>query len=66
MKNKTKVAPTVTPHKATAEEFVKRYQELCEETGFQIAFAPQWAQSKDTGDYRLVITSSVVPLPKEG
>jgi len=64
-KNKTTPAPAVTPHKHTAEEFVKRYQDLCKETGFQIVFAPQWRQSQDTGDYRLVIVSSVAAVPKE-
>ena len=48
----------------TVEEFTKRYQDLCQEFNMQIVFEPRWAQSKDTGDYRLVIISSVVPLPK--
>ena len=65
MKGQTKPAPQVTAHKYTEKEFVERYQALCKETGFQIVFAPQWAQSKDTGDYRLVIVSSVAPMPKE-
>jgi hypothetical protein len=65
MKNKTKPAPAVTPHKHTEQEFVDRYRALCEETGFQIVFAPQWVQSKDQGDYRLVIVSGVAPVPKE-
>ena len=65
MKNKTILAPAVTPHKHTPDEFIKRYQDLCKETGFQIAFEPRWAQSKDTGDYRLVIVSSVSPMPVE-
>jgi hypothetical protein len=49
---------------STVEEFMELYRKLCQDTGFQIAFEPRWAQSKDTGDYRLVIISSVVPLPK--
>ena len=65
MKNKTIPAPAVTPHKYTEQEFVDKYQELCKQMGFTLAFAPNWAQSKDTGDYRLVITTSVVALPKE-
>ena len=64
MKGKTISAPAVDPA-YTAEKFAKKYQELCKEFGMQIVFAPQWAQSKDTGDYRLVIVSSVAPLPKE-
>ncbi|HLE92719.1 MAG TPA: hypothetical protein VI753_16330 [Anaerolineales bacterium] len=65
MKGKTTPAPAVTPRKYAEKDFVELYQELCKETGFQIVFAPQWAQSKDTGDYRLVIVSSVAPMPKE-
>ena len=64
MKNKTIPAPQVTPAH-TAEAFAERYQELCKETGFQIVFFPQWRQSQDTGDYRLVIVSQVAPLPKQ-
>lgn len=64
-KGKTQPAPAVTPHKYTADEFVKEYQELVKKTGFQIAYEPRWAQSKDTGDYRLVIVTSVIPMPKE-
>ena len=64
MKGKTVLAPAVNPA-YTQEKFAQRYQELCKEFGMQIAFAPQWAQSKDTGDYRLVIVSSVVVSPKE-
>lgn len=64
MKGKTELAPAITPHKQTEQEFIERYQALCKETGFQIVFAPQWRQSQDTGDYRLVIVSSVAPIPK--
>lgn len=65
MKDKTVLAPAVNPHKYTEQEFVDKYQELCKQTGFGLAFVPNWAQSKDTGDYRLVITTTVVVLPKE-
>ena len=54
----------VTDAKERTEEFSKRYQELCKELGLQIAFSPQWVQSMDTGDYRLKIVLSLVPLPK--
>lgn len=64
-KGKTVPAKAIAPMKHTAEEFAKRYQELCKECGFQIVFAPQWVQSKDTGDYRLVIATGVEPMPKE-
>lgn len=64
---KTKMHPQVTPiaEKTAVEEFVKRYEALCKEMGLQIVFQPQWAQSKDTGDYRLVILTSVQPIPKQ-
>jgi len=64
MKNKTTPARAVKPAH-TAESFAERYQALCKETGFEIVFAPQWVQSKDQGDYRLVIASGIAPIPKE-
>lgn len=65
MKNKTKIAPVVTPHKYTEQEFTNEYKALCEKTGFQIAFEPRWAQSRDNGDYRLVIVTFVVQMPEK-
>jgi len=77
-KGKTVPAPAVTPMAAMApadprqelqrrvDEFTRRYQELCRELGMQIVFEPRWAQSKDTGDYRLVIASGVAPIPQDG
>jgi hypothetical protein len=56
--NETVMAPRITPAKS-AEIFAQKYAELCKEQGFQIVFEPRWAQSKDTGDYRLVIVASV-------
>ena len=64
MKGKTAPAPAVKPTH-TPEEFAQRYQALCKETGFQIVFEPRWVQSKDQGDYRLVIATGVQPLPRE-
>lgn len=64
MKDKTKTAPVVSPMKYTAQQFVEKYNDLCKETGFQIAAEPRWIQSKDAGDYRLVIVHSVVQNPK--
>ena len=65
-KRKHTVVPTkaIVPAKS-AEIFAKKYQELCQEQGFQIVFVPQWAQSKDTGDYRLVIAVSVQAIKKD-
>jgi hypothetical protein len=64
MKNKTKTAPQIKPAH-TPESFAERYQALCKETGYQIVFEPRWVQSKDQGDYRLVIVASIAPMPKE-
>jgi len=64
MKNKTTPAQQVTPAHFP-ESFAERYQALCKETGFQIVFEPRWAQSKDQGDYRLVIVASIALMPKE-
>lgn len=85
MKNKTTLAPQVTPRKLTAEEFklqfaelmqmaksikfspqdfAELYQVLSGGAKYQIVYFPQWAQSKDTGDYRLVIVSQVAELPE--
>ncbi len=65
MKRHGKQLSVPTPVRHTPEEFVRRYEALCKETGFQIAFDPRWAMSKDTGDYRLVIVTSVQPIAKE-
>lgn len=62
MRTPRKMVPAVTPVRHTAEEFSKRYEALCKETGFQIAFEPRWAKSQDTGDYRLVIIATIVPM----
>jgi len=48
----------------TAEEFGKAYEELCTKMGFQIIGTPQWAQSKDMGDYRLAIVLQVAKVEK--
>lgn len=63
MKNKTVTAPQIVPAH-TPEKFVEAYNKLCKDFGLQIVFEPRWAQSKDTGDYRLVIASGVVPYVK--
>jgi hypothetical protein len=62
--NETVMAPRVIPAKSK-EIFAEKYAELCKEQGFQIAFEPRWAQSKDTGDYRLIILASVIPYKEE-
>lgn len=59
---KTKPVLPETPKTITPQDFIEKYNSLCKETGFQIVYEPRWAQSKDTGDYRLVIIKSVAPL----
>lgn len=61
-----RLASTVIPVKHTPEEFAKRYEALCKELGFQIAYEPRWGKSQDTGDFRLVIVTQIVPLETNG
>jgi len=63
-KGKTRLVRAVHPVEHTAEEFVKKYEKLCKETGFQLVAQPQWVQSKDQGDYRLTIIISVFQTPQ--
>jgi thiamine monophosphate synthase len=48
-----------------AQAFVKEYEELCQKHQFQIIVTPAWRISQDTGDWRLVLQSSVGRLPKQ-
>jgi len=50
-----KIEKPTTP---TANDFVKRYRELVEETGFRIAIKPAWVQ-RDDGTFSLVVQTSV-------
>ena len=47
-----------------AEEFIAAYKKLCEEHGFTINVTPTWKQSLDTGDWRLVLQTSVQKLQR--
>lgn len=40
--------------------FMDDYLELCKKHGLQIAFAPQWKQSMDTGTYSMVIQPIII------
>ena len=51
--------------KHTPQEFADRYSALCKEFGLQVVAIPQWKQSLDTGDFRLVIQMSIAQTPKE-
>ena len=58
---KTEKAPEVRK----PEDFVKKYTKLCEEYGYQIVVTPTFRVSQDTGDWRIVLQSSVGKLPKQ-
>jgi hypothetical protein len=45
-----------------AEEFIAEYKALCEKHGLTINVTPIWKQSLDTGDWRLVLQTSVQKL----
>jgi hypothetical protein len=65
MKNYNKTEPIQGQNPApTSEQLQKMYSDeylaLCTKYGFQIAFAPQWKQSADTGTYSLVIGATLV------
>jgi flagellar capping protein FliD len=46
------------------QDFVTAYNQLCKKHNLQIVTTPAWRISQDTGDWRLVIQSSVGKLPK--
>lgn len=64
MKN-TSLNEPVTSKQEAAQEFIKRYEALCEETGFQIIVVPAWKISQDTGTWSTVLQSSVGLMPKK-
>ena len=59
------VEKAIEKAKKTAQGFAERYQELCKEFGYQIAFAPQWKQSLDTGTFSLVIQPTIVEFKEQ-
>lgn len=42
-----------------AQEFVKRYEQLCDEFGFQIVVTPAWKISQDTGTWSTILQTSI-------
>ena len=46
-----------------AEEFIKKYQALCEEMGYQLVTTPVW-KATSHGSFELVLQFSVGELPK--
>jgi hypothetical protein len=49
-----------------ADEFIIAYKKLCDEHGFTINVMPTWKQSLDTGDWRLVLQTSLQKMPPKG
>ena len=50
----------------TPQQFIEAYKALCIFFGYQVVGVPQWKQSLDNGDYRLVIQTAVVEFkPQE-
>lgn len=49
--------------KSKAEEFIEKYQQLCEEHGHQITVQPVYVR-RDDGSWTTVIQTSVGELPK--
>jgi len=48
-----------------AKAFVKDYEAICEKHKLRIVTTPAWRVSADTGDWRLVLQTSVGKLPNE-
>ena len=48
--------------KTPEQEFVDAYNKLCEEHGFTVSPAPIWVQSKDTGDWRVIIQLNIAKV----
>lgn len=45
------------------EDFAKRYQALCDETGYRISVFPQYI-ARDDGTWSTTLTYQVTELPK--
>jgi len=45
-----------------AKDFVKGYEALCEKYSLRIVTTPVWKVSQDTGDWRLVLQTSIGKL----
>lgn len=47
-----------------AQEFIKKYQTLCEEYGYQLVITPVWI-ARDDGTFSMKLNTSVGKMPKE-
>ena len=47
------------------QDFVKAYQNLCEEHGYNIVVVPAFKAMADTGTFNVVLQTSVGRLPKK-
>lgn len=61
--NKVQDKPMSDEDKAKA--FVKEYEQLCDKHQMRIVTTPAFKVSQDTGDWRIVLQSSVGKLPQQ-
>ncbi len=52
----------VEPKKYTAQDFAKKYQALCEETGFRIVVSPAYI-ARDDGTFSTQLQYTIGELP---
>ena len=64
MEETTKVEPKKEEVKQhTAEDFVRKYEELCKELGFRVVVSPSWV-ARDDGTFSMQLQYTVGALPK--
>ncbi len=59
-------ATKVEQPKLTAQDFAKRYQELCDELGYRIVVSPQW-MARDDNTFSMVLNYTIgqIQQPKK-
>jgi len=48
-----------------AKEFIKDYEAICDKHQMRVVTTPAFRVSQDTGDWRIVLQTSVGKLPKQ-
>ena len=48
----------------TAEKFIEAYKKLCDEHGFMINATPIFKQSLDTGEWKIIIQTTIQKVEK--
>jgi len=61
---KTDEVKQVEVKKPTAEDFAKRYQQLCDEMGYRIVVSPNFV-SRDDGTFSIVLNYTIGKLPEK-